>query len=338
MQLGDIKAAVKELDNSGVVGMPTETVYGLAAKISDPVAINKIFSTKRRPFFDPLIVHVASIAMAKQLTTDWSLMAEGLAEKFWPGPLTLILPKADLVNPLITSGLDSVGIRMPSHPMALELIEKAKVALAAPSANRFGKTSPTKASHVLSEFPADEGIVIDGGDCEVGLESTVLLIKRNNENYQLSILRAGAVSESAISQLLHKKGFKFSFVEKINKQLAPGQMKHHYMPEIPLVVVKDAKLSIQQILLKAEQAIAQMPDQIDDVEIKKPAKFVTVTEIPLADSPHLAARKFYADLREYSEKSKADILVIRISSFHNEEAWQPLLDRLTKAASLIISE
>ncbi|HRO65991.1 MAG TPA: L-threonylcarbamoyladenylate synthase, partial [Pseudobdellovibrionaceae bacterium] len=141
----DLEKAVDLLSKEGVVGMPTETVYGLAARIDRPEGIRRIFSTKERPFFDPLIVHVSSFNQAKTLTTRWSKAAAVLAETFWPGPLTLVLPKADQVNPLITSGLESVGLRMPKHPLALQLITRADCPLAAPSANKFGRTSLTAA-------------------------------------------------------------------------------------------------------------------------------------------------------------------------------------------------
>lgn len=333
MQLGTIEAAISELKNSGIVGMPTETVYGLAAKIDDIKAVQKIFSTKKRPFFDPLIVHVSDIEMAKALTTEWSELAQALAEKFWPGPLTMVLPKSSRVIDSITAGLGSVGIRMPNHPMALELIKKMGVPLAAPSANRFGKTSPTKAMHVLAEFPLDPGIVLDGGDCIIGLESTVLLIQKMSDIYQLCILRAGRVSESQIRSAIAEKKINFVFLPKADKQLAPGQMKHHYMPDIPLVVVKGNSTE-QEILEKAKQRISSMPDRIDEVEIRKPKKFNSAKEVILDKDPSFAARHFYSQLREMSAQN-TDILYIRISKDHETELWQPLMDRLLKAASLI---
>jgi L-threonylcarbamoyladenylate synthase len=172
--LDEISVAVEKLINGEVVGIPTETVYGLGAVISKSDAIKKIFTTKERPFFDPLIVHVSGVEQAKELSLDWSAAADILAQEFWPGPLTLVLPKKN-VSDLITSGLQTVGVRCPDHKIALEIIEKVGEPIAAPSANRFGKTSPTCKKHVLEEFN-DAVFVVDGGDCSVGIESTIISV------------------------------------------------------------------------------------------------------------------------------------------------------------------
>ncbi|HEY1080383.1 MAG TPA: L-threonylcarbamoyladenylate synthase, partial [Bdellovibrio sp.] len=217
------------LEEGGVIGLPTETVYGLAARIDIPSAIEKIFTTKERPFFDPLIVHVASIEQAKKVTAFWGPASQALAEVFWPGPLTLILPRDPSVNLMITAGLDSVGIRMPNHPIALSLLQEVGVPLAAPSANKFGRTSPTSAGHVRVEFKNENVFVLDGGECQIGIESTVLLVK-HREKVELSILRRGHILKSDIERVLEEKGFQFEFIEQVDKRESPGHMKHHYMP------------------------------------------------------------------------------------------------------------
>jgi len=328
--------AIERLKSGDVVAMPTETVYGLAARIDSETGIRKIFSTKRRPFFDPLIVHVSSKSMAYDLTTDWSPMADFMAEHFWPGPLTMVLPKSELVNPLITSGLQTVALRMPKHSVALSLIERAGAPLAAPSANRFGRTSPTTAEHVRTEFPDSDLLILDGGPCELGLESTVLLIERKDEHYNLSILRAGKVTQSALKKALSHQKLSFSFIETVEKNKSPGQMKHHYMPEIPLVLIKSKSLKDSEIMSLTEKKLKAIPAQIEGVEIRKPQQIRKMVELNLPEDAGLAARSFYSELRKLGESGQADIIYFRMKAFHTGESWQALLDRLTKAASLIL--
>jgi L-threonylcarbamoyladenylate synthase len=335
---GSIQEAIEKLAAGEVVGFPTETVYGLAGRMDQIKAIEKIFSVKKRPFFDPLIVHVDSVELARNLTEEWNDLAQVLAENFWPGPLTMVLKKSSEVSDLITAGLTSVGLRMPSHPMALEMIKGAGCALAAPSANRFGKTSPTKADHVLSEFPEYDSIVVDGGDCEIGLESTVLSIEWNDnqKEFEIFIHRRGAVLESQVLKVLDQKGLKYRLKTQADRRLSPGHMKHHYMPEIPLVVVENASMSESQILAAVQKQIKNLPDKVEEVEIRKPQKFERAVEIVLPTTPDLAARQFYSLLREKSEKGNADLLFARWSQQEDLEEWKAIADRLFKAASLVL--
>lgn len=332
----DIVKATEILHQGGVVGMPTETVYGLAARIDLPSGIEKIFTTKERPFFDPLIVHVSSVEQAQTVVSDWGPIASVLATHFWPGPLTMVLPRAASLNSMITSGLDSVGVRMPSHPLALALLDAVGVPLAAPSANKFGKTSPTSAAHVRQEFAKENVFVLDGGECQVGIESTVLLIKDS----QISILRKGHVLRSQIEQVLQDAGIEFQYVEAVSKKESPGHMKHHYMPAIPLVLVKsgvsrDLKMSPLEIAKKAESLLGQMPDVIEDVRIQKPQGTIQkARELVLSADPVLASRELYASLRRSAE-SGADLLYFYVKPEHQGERWESLFDRLNKAASLI---
>ena len=225
--------AVAALRSGETVAIPTETVYGLAAVITSETALKKIFEVKRRPFFDPLIVHVESAQQAKTLTIEWPEIADALTKHFWPGPLTLVLKKNSLISDLITSGLDRVGLRCPRHPVALEILKKLKIPLAAPSANLFGRTSPTNAQHVESEF-SGRVAVVDGGASEVGIESTVLLI----DGSEIAILRSGHVLASDIEKYLHKASVQFIWKKQISRSESPGHMKHHYMPAKPLFWVE----------------------------------------------------------------------------------------------------
>lgn len=329
-----VEKAIAILNSGGIIGLPTETVYGLAGAIHQPKAIEKIFTTKNRPFFDPLIVHVSSLDMARVLTTDWSPLAHALAEKFWPGPLTLVLPKSQQVQDLITSGLDSVGIRMPRHPMALEVISRLGVPLAAPSANKFGKTSPTQASHVQEEFKDDNIFVLDGGPCEVGLESTVLLIKRGVDTFEMAILRAGHVTKSDIDAALADKAIQYRFVEAVSKKESPGHMKHHYMPSIPLVVVTDQRTE-DGIRADLQLRLPQLPDEVEGVRINKPKDLEKLKELVLSSDPAIAARELYSKMREGSATG-AQALYFYRKNFHTGEKWEAVIDRLSKAASLTL--
>lgn len=328
--------AKKILEEGGVVGLPTETVYGLAARIDMPSAIKRIFTTKERPFFDPLIVHVASIEQAKKVTAYWGPASQALAESFWPGPLTLILPRDPSVNSMITSGLDSVGIRMPNHPMALALIEEVGVPLAAPSANKFGRTSPTSPSHVRLEFKEENVFVLDGGECQIGIESTVLLVRHRPEVVELSILRRGHVLRSEIERVLTDRGFKFEFVDIVDKRESPGHMKHHYMPPIPLIVCRNKGRAEDDILKEVNQKLALLPDEIENIKILKPAGGIrSCQKLCLSSDPVLAAREFYSKLRESAETG-ADCILFYQEPEHSGERWDSLFDRINKAASLII--
>lgn len=332
----EILKAKERLDAGKLVGMPTETVYGLAARIDLLKAIEQIFIVKERPFFDPLIVHVSSIEQARTLTTQWSKAAEVLATRFWPGPLTLVLPRSKKVSEMITSGLDTVGIRMPGHPMALELLKTVGVPLAAPSANKFGKTSPTSAAHVRLEFKNDDVSVLEGGDCQIGIESTVLLLKEKDGKAIFSILRKGHVVRSEIEEALKKAELPFEYHEAVSKKESPGHMKHHYMPDIPLVLIKKP-LSEEEIIQATQKALEQMPDVVEEVKIKKPkGKIQKITELKLSDDPTLACRELYAQMRMVAT-SGADLLFFQVKATHQGERWEGIFDRLNKAASLILT-
>jgi L-threonylcarbamoyladenylate synthase len=222
-----IAEAAEAIRRGQLVGMPTETVYGLAANALNAEAVVRIFSAKGRPAFDPLIVHVADAAQAWSIAQA-SPRAQLLAEKLWPGPLTLVLPRRNQVPDVVTSGLDTVGVRCPDHPMALALIRAAGVPLAAPSANRFGRISPTTAAHVIEQLGDAVSIVLNGGPCRVGIESTVLL-----PDPVPVILRPGGVTREMLEAIL---GEKVMMADRQTKsaalpQQAPGLLQSHYAPQ-----------------------------------------------------------------------------------------------------------
>lgn len=310
----DLDRAVLALRNHEVIGLPTETVYGLAASIESEEGLKKIFEIKERPFFDPLIVHVASFKQAKTLTTNWSPLADYLGRKFWPGPLTLILPKSKVVNPLITSGLDTVGIRMPAHDLALEVIKRLGHPVAAPSANKFTKTSPSRAEHVRDAFP--DIFTIDGGACEVGVESTVIRVS----DELIEVLRPGAVTQEALNEELKKWGQPVQVVRSISRA-SPGSMEHHYMPDIPLIIVEETT-SQAHGLKSAEQKLNK--------------KFNQPKELKLSSEAPLAARELYNELRVLTE-SGADLIFVVKSKSSSGGFWDAIWDRLTRAATLDLS-
>lgn len=330
-----IDHAVQLLKGGDVVGIPTETVYGLAAAINSEVGIKKIFSTKERPFFDPLIVHVASLEQARSCTTDWNPLVEVLAQKFWPGPLTMVLPKSNLISDMITSGLPSVGLRWPRHEIAEKIIQKVGIPLAAPSANKFGRTSPTKATHVREEFK-DQVFVVDGHDSQIGIESTVLSIKYDNSKYRISILRKGAILASQIDGVLAKHSFDYAWSETIDKKESPGHMKHHYMPSIPFVICRNPARKLSELNEILNSKLKELPDEVEGVKIIKPQKQIARIEfLKLSSDPAQAAREIYAQLRAASARHPDALCFIQMPS-HTGEMWESIFDRLYKAASLIV--
>lgn len=235
----NIQRAAEALQKGGLVGMPTETVYGLAGNARDPAALARIFEVKRRPFFDPLIVHVAERAELDDLC-EVSPEAETLMRVFWPGPLTLVLAKKSTVPDLATSGLPSVAVRMPAHPVARALLRASGLALAAPSANPFGALSPTRPEHVASAFETGIDCVLDGGPCSVGVESTVL----GWEDGEPRLLRAGGVPLEALQQALGKTIRAGEDAPGLPKaaQASPGSLPWHYAPRTPLRLVAPGAL------------------------------------------------------------------------------------------------
>jgi L-threonylcarbamoyladenylate synthase len=215
-----------------LVAFPTETVYGLGANALDPAAVEKIYAAKGRPATSPLIVHVSSIEMARSLVREWPERAEQLARIFWPGPLTLVLPKQPHVPDRVTAGLDTVGVRMPAHPIAQALIHEAGVPIAAPSANRFGELSPTTAQHVIQSLGDRVALVLDGGRTTVGIESTVLSLA----GPEAVLLRPGMVTQQEIEAVIGPVQVPGSVAE--GPHASPGLHARHYSPKTPLLLTE----------------------------------------------------------------------------------------------------
>ena len=232
----DVPTAAAALKAGLLVGMPTETVYGLAADALDAQAVLRVFAAKGRPSFDPLIVHVADPAQAWEVAEP-SPRARRLAERFWPGPLTLVLPRRACIPDVVTSGLDTVGVRCPDHPLARALIRATGRPLAAPSANRFGRISPTTAAHVVEQLGAAIAGVLDGGPCRVGVESTVLL-----PDPLPIILRPGGITREALAEFLGEAVAVAGREERADHlpAQAPGMLASHYAPRAPLTLREGA--------------------------------------------------------------------------------------------------
>jgi L-threonylcarbamoyladenylate synthase len=225
-----IARAVRLLRAGGVVAMPTETVYGLAGDGLNPAALARIFEIKQRPLYDPLILHFADAAAAFHVIRQIPFKARELANHFWPGPLTLVMLKQDMVPDLATSGLAQVAVRVPAHPVAQALLRAFGGPLAAPSANRFGRISPTDAAAVQAELGDGVELILDGGPCTVGMESTVLHVSGD----QIVLLRAGGIPVEEIEVLV---GPVARATPVDDEPVAPGQLKHHYAPRKPLRLV-----------------------------------------------------------------------------------------------------
>ena len=235
-QFDSIARVAEVLKAGGLAALPTETVYGLGANALDPAAVAKIFAAKERPFFDPLIVHVADIDWLPRVARSFPPLAQKLAERFWPGPMTLVLPKTDAIPDLVTSGLPTVGVRIPDHALTLQVLRLANIPIAAPSANLFGRLSPTTVEHVREQLGDRIDAILDGGPCRVGVESTILRIDED----RVTLLRPGGVPIESIESVI---GTTVRREEAIgDKPAAPGMLESHYAPRTPLIVASDAAL------------------------------------------------------------------------------------------------
>ena len=228
----DIQRAINELTNGNLIGFPTETVYGLAGNALNESSILKIFETKNRPAFDPLIVHTFSIEEVKKFVRETPKKLSLLMEKFSPGPITFLLPKKNNVPDLVTSGLDNVAVRIPNHPVALKLLSSLPFPLAAPSANPFGYVSPTTSKHVNDQLGNKINFILEGGDCEVGLESTIVGL----EDDKVTIYRLGGISVEDIVNVVGEVQIKS---HSSSNPAAPGMLKSHYAPSKRLILKKD---------------------------------------------------------------------------------------------------
>jgi L-threonylcarbamoyladenylate synthase len=315
----DVAQAADYLKQGYTVGVPTETVYGLAANALDLIAVAKIFSIKERPFFDPLIVHCRSIEQIADYVIhipDWS---KKLAEFLWPGPLTILLNRNSRIPDIVTAALPKAGFRIPNHPLMLELLWSINFPIAAPSANPFGYISPTKAEHVLAQLGEKIPYVLDGGACRVGLESTII----GEENGILHVYRKGAVQETRIAELT---GLPVQLsVNPVTQStpMAAGMLNQHYAPHKPLFWGNIADYLQQAV--PDETAVISFTTNYN--EVAKENLFV----LSPAGNLEEAASKLFAVMRQLDERS--DIKLILAERFPEEGIGRAINDRLKKASS-----
>jgi len=307
----NINIAVKMLEVNSLVVFPTETVYGLGANGLNPLAVAKIFEVKQRPTFNPLILHVSSNEMLNEIAYVQNSKIEKLIEYYWPGPLTLVLPKKKSVPDIVTAGLDTVAVRMPNNKIALELIRKLDKPIAAPSANYFGRLSPTKAQHVVRQLGDKVDIVLDGGECSVGVESTIVKIT-NRENL---LLRPGGISLESIERIIGKL--------KTNSKYAtpnsPGQLKIHYAPDLPIYFFDENKIRINSSK-KLGGLFFQKP-KLDEY-------FNSIKILSAQGSLREAASNLFLLLHQLENENLDMIFVEQIEL---QDLGIAIMDRLTKA-------
>ncbi len=238
----DVTEAAEALRQGKLVAFPTETVYGLGANAFDRQAVARVFEAKQRPHFDPLIVHVVGVEWLERVVQSVPETAQKLAERFWPGPLTFVLPKKDCVPELVTAGLPTCAVRAPDHPIAQQLLREAELPIAAPSANRFGCLSPTKAEHVLKQLGERIDVLLDGGACRVGVESTVLDLTQQPPR----LLRPGGIPLEQLEAEVGPIQRTRTQAVSSESQVSPGRLAHHYAPHTPLLLVQDVR-EIEQL-------------------------------------------------------------------------------------------
>ncbi len=312
----DVRRAAEILRAGGLVAFATETVYGLGADAGHPTAVARIFEAKGRPRFDPLIVHVADVDQARSLVTEFPEAAEKLARTFWPGPLTLVLPKRAVIPDLVTAGLPTVAIRIPAHEQALALIRAAGRPIAAPSANRFGCLSPTTAAHVLEQLGDRIDLVLEGGPCRVGVESTILDLTGPRPR----ILRPGGVTPEELADCLGRgMDVECGSVAPGEAAPAPGMLRSHYAPRTPLVLVEDWR-EVSSHPGTAVLAFTHAP----------PGEFHRVEVLSPRGDLREAAAQFFAALRRLDACGAERIVAVR---FPPQGLGVALNDRLTRAAA-----
>jgi L-threonylcarbamoyladenylate synthase len=326
-----VKRAAKLLRAGEVVALPTETVYGLAANALDEKAVAKIFRIKSRPANNPIIVHIASVEMAKRCVTAWPNPAEKLARAFWPGPLTLVLPCAKGIPRIVTAGGATVGVRWPSHPFIQAVIRECGFPLAAPSANLSSRVSPTNAGHVRKQLGDKIYLIVDGGQSQVGIESTVLDLTVSPSQ----ILRPGMIHAESLAAAIGEFRIQSSEFRGGNGETrrSPGMLRKHYSPRARLLVLSwrdDANLNSQLSTLNSQLPNSQLPNLhvIAHTHIPSGENFARVNVIP--HDAEAFARAIYAELHRCDEAG-ADLIVIEAPPESPE--WSGIADRLRRASA-----
>lgn len=309
-EMSNIQKAVTILRQGGLVALPTETVYGLAADAENSQAVHKIFTAKQRPTHHPLILHVATLNHLEGWVREIPDSAYRLAQAFWPGPLTLILKKGIKAHDLITGKQDTIGIRIPEHPMALSLLEELGGPVAAPSANRFGRISPTTAAAVFEELGSSVDYILDGGPCEVGIESTIVDVT----GLTPMILRPGFIISQQLEEVLHQE----VLIKEKSHIRVSGSLSSHYAP-----ITKTSLIQTDQI---PELQVEGVCGLLHRTCIDKPLP--NLEYFPMPETPKLFAQSLYHLLREADKRQFTEIL---IEAVPDTSEWDGVRDRLKRA-------
>lgn len=329
-----IRRAAKLLKKHKLVAFPTETVYGLGALGLEPGAVARIYQAKGRPAWNPVIQHVATAKAASRLVHTWTRDAAALAEHFWPGPLTIVLRKSAKVPDIATAGLDAVAVRVPSHKVALALLREVDAPIAAPSANRFTQLSPTTAAHVVQSLGNRVDLVLDGGECTVGIESTVVDLTTDTP----TVLRPGMISRGQIEQVLGKAVATRDTRIDINNDVhsaarSPGLSVRHYAPHADAWLVRpsdreDVREAVARVVARGDRIAAIYLDKAFPTGMLLPRDSTTIA---MPTDPAGYARRLYAALHEVDRDRTA---VILIEQPPDTAEWNAIRDRLTRAAAI----
>lgn len=315
----EIENAVQALRDGELVAFPTETVYGLGANAQNPAAVRRIFEAKGRPPNHPVIVHLDSPRFLHRWVREVPEAANRLAESFWPGPLTMVMPRAPQVHDVITGGQDTIAIRVPAHPMAQQLLTAFGGGIAAPSANRYGRLSPTRAEHVREEFGEALRVILDGGECQIGLESTIVSF----EGEQVRLLRPGSVTAAQLRAVLGE----IFLGAGPDSPRVPGATPAHYAPTTPMTIVPVGEVDAQADAASGGgRRIAVLAQRLP----LRSHKYVTW--INAGRRPESYARDLYTNLRTLD---KAGCQRILVQDVPDGEGWAAVRDRLLRAATNI---
>ncbi len=336
-QDGAILEAARLLEGAGLVAFPTETVYGLGALGLEPRALERLFAAKKRPFEDPLILHVADPGWLDQLTLEVPAAVRRLTEGLWPGPLTVILSKSTAVPDIATAGLPSVAVRMPSHPLALALISAVGSPLAAPSANLFGRPSPTSAEHVLADLRDRIDAVLDAGPTSVGVESTVIDAREEDSPI---ILRPGGTCREKIESVLGQKVRirESDWEETVEPTVSPGLLSRHYSPRAPVRLFRSSSdegpvpsmsRAVRAAASSTEGPVGILAYEEDEPLLSDLPRTVRVEVVGSRSSPHIVAKNLFAALRNLDDSG---VKVIFASLMGPDGLGETINDRLARAA------
>ena len=315
----EIETAVQALRDGELVAFPTETVYGLGANAQNPAAVRKIFEAKGRPETHPVIVHLDSPRFLHRWVRDVPDVATKLAERFWPGPLTMVMQRAANVHDIVTGGQDTVAIRVPQHPMAQQLLTAFGGGIAAPSANRYGRLSPTRAEHVRDELGDAVKVILDGGESQIGLESTIVAF----EGSSVRLLRPGAVTAGQIRQVVAE----LEIGAGLDSPRVPGSAASHYAPTTPMTIVPAGEIDAHAAALsEGGRRVAVLAQRLP----LRAHKYVTW--INAGRRPEQYGHDLYANLRTLDKAGCQQILVQDVPE---GERWEAIRDRLLRAASSV---